>query len=94
MPDATVAQYDGSFLKRWRDIDHLLNGLKPPRVVVYVPADQSQTHHAVVELEEAGVVMEPGQQPRNRKTRLSIVARNALKHVHRRRQCRRGRETG
>jgi hypothetical protein len=81
VPDATVARYDGSFLKLRRDIDHLLNGLEPPRLVVYVPADQSQTQHALVELEGAGVVMQPGQQPPNRNTRLSIVARNALKNV-------------
>src|SRR5262249_28316022 len=79
VPDARVARYVGSFLKLRRDIDRLLNGLEPPRLVVYVPADQYQTHHALVELEEAGVVMQPGQQPPNRNTRLSIVARNALK---------------
>src|SRR5204863_9722517 len=50
-------------------------------LVVYVPADQSQTQHALVELEEAGVVMQPGQQPPHRNTRLSIVARNALKNL-------------
>src|SRR6516164_5333387 len=81
VPDATLARYDGSFLKLRRDIDHLLNGLEPPRLVVYVPAEQSQTQHALVELEEPGVVMQPGQQPPNRNTRLSIVARNALKNV-------------
>ena len=56
-----------------------MNGLQPPRLVVYVPEDQGRTHHALVELEACGVVMQPGQQPPQRNTRLSLVARNALR---------------
>ena len=80
IPGTTVARYDGSFLKLRREIDHLLNGLEPPRLVVYVPVEQADTHHALVELEAAGVVMQPGQQPPNRNTRLALVARNAFKN--------------
>src|SRR3954447_14083052 len=79
IPDATVARYDGSFLQLRHEIDPLLNGLQPPRLVVYVPLDQGQTHHALIELEAAGVVVQPGQQPPARNTRLSLVARNALR---------------
>jgi len=81
LPATTVAQYDGSFLQLRRDIDHLLGGEEPPRLVVYVPEDQGNTHHALSEVEAAGVVIQPGQQPPQRNTRLSIVARNALKPV-------------
>jgi hypothetical protein len=81
LPDTAVARYDGSFLQLRRDIDHLLNGEEPPRLVVYVPEDPAGLHHALVELEAAGVVLQPGQQPPQRNTRLSIVARNALKTV-------------
>lgn len=81
LPDVTVANYGGSFVQLRRSIDGLLNGEDPPRLVVYVPEDQSKTHHALVELEAAGVVVQPGQQPPQRNTRLSIVARNALKPV-------------
>src|SRR5437762_6862655 len=63
LPGTTVARYDGSFLKLRREIDSLLNDLEPPKLVVYVPIGQAETHHALVELEEAGVVMRPGQQP-------------------------------
>ncbi len=80
-PNTTVAQYDGSFLQLRSDIDHLLNDENPPRLVVYVPSEQSKCHFALVELETAGVVVQPGQQPPQRNTRLSIVARNALKMV-------------
>jgi hypothetical protein len=79
IPDATVARYGGSFLELRREVDPLLDGLQPPRLVVYVPVDQGQTHHALIELEAAGVVMQPGQQPPFRNTRLSVVARNALR---------------
>jgi hypothetical protein len=81
LPETTIAKYDGSFLQLRKQIDSLLNGEEPPRLVVYVPEDQANTHHALVELEAAGVVIQPGQQPPQRNTRLSIVARNALKQV-------------
>lgn len=77
----TIARYEGSFLKLRREIDSLLNDLEPPKLVVYVPVEQADTHHALVELEEAGVVMQPGQQPFKCNTRLALVARNALKSV-------------
>ena len=79
LPNTTIARYDGSFLQLRRDIDPLLNDQHPPRLLVYVPMDQGETDHALIELEAAGVVVQPGQQPPNRNTRLSLVARNALR---------------
>jgi hypothetical protein len=58
-----------------------MDGEEPPRLVVYVPMAQDQTHHALIELEAAGVVMQPGQRPPARNTRLAVVARNALRGV-------------
>ncbi|HEV3005909.1 MAG TPA: PglZ domain-containing protein, partial [Pirellulales bacterium] len=81
IPETTVARYDGSFFALRREIDHLLDGDQPPRLVVYVPLDQANTHHALAELEAAGVVMRPGQQPPNRNTKLAVVARNALRPI-------------
>ncbi|HUY31317.1 MAG TPA: PglZ domain-containing protein [Pirellulales bacterium] len=81
IPETAIARYDGSFFALRREIDHLLNGLGPPRLVVYVPLDQADTHHALAELEAAGVVMRPGQQPPNRNTKLAVVARNALRPI-------------
>lgn len=81
LPKTTVARYEGSFFQLRHDIDSLLNAEQPPRLVIYVPLDQSQTDHALVELEAAGVVMQPGQQPPQRNTRLALVARNALKPI-------------
>lgn len=76
----TIA-YTGSLFQLRHDIDSLMNAEQPPRLVVYVPLDQSQTDHALAELEAAGVVMQPGQQPPQRNTRLALVARNALKPI-------------
>lgn len=81
LPKTTIARYDASFFKLRHDIDHLMNDLQPPRLVVYVPLDRGATHNALIELEFAGVIMQPGQQPPNRNTRLAIVARNALRAV-------------
>jgi hypothetical protein len=81
IPNTTVARYDGSFFRLRRQIDHLMNGEQPPRLVVYVPIGQADTHHALVELEAAGVVLQPGQQPPSRNTKLAVVARHALRAI-------------
>jgi len=83
LPDTTLLRYTDSLLRlRWEiDQKHLLDGEEAPRMVVYVPMAQDQSHHALIELEAAGVIMQPGQQPPARNTRLAVVARNALKGV-------------
>jgi hypothetical protein len=81
VPQAQVACFEGSFFQLRRNIDTLMNDERPPRLVVYVPRDRAETHNALIELEAAGVVMQPGQQPPHRNTRLAIVARNALKSI-------------
>ncbi len=81
LPKTTVARYDGSFLKLRKEIDHLLNDGQPPRLVVYVPIEREKTHSALIELDCAGVIMQPRQQPPACNTRLSVVGRNALKPI-------------
>ncbi len=81
LPDTTIANYDGSFFQLRREIDPLLNELQPPRLLVYVPVERTETHSALVELESAGVIMQPRQQPPVCNTRLSVVGRNALKPI-------------
>ena len=77
----TVACWDGSFFQLRRNIDHLLNDGKPPRLVVYVPIDREFTNAALIELDVAGVVMQPRQRSPACNTRLSVVARNALSPI-------------
>lgn len=81
LPETRVVRYRDSFFQLRYEIDDLLNGEDPPRLVVYVPLAPSQTHHALIELEKAGVVMRPGQQPPHRNTKLAVVARHALKPI-------------
>ena len=81
LPNTTVARYDGSFLKLRHEIDHLLNDGQPPRLVVYVPIERTETNSALIELDCAGVIMQPRQQPPACNTRLSVVARNSLKPI-------------
>jgi len=81
LPQTTVAQFDGSFFKLRKEIDHLMNDGQPPRLVVYVSIEREKTHAALIELDAAGVVMQPRQQPQACNTRLSVVARNALKPI-------------
>ena len=81
LPNTKVACYADSFFALRMAIDELLNDSLPPRLVVYVPLDQAECHHALAELEAAGVVMRPGQQPPNRNTKLAVVARNASRPI-------------
>jgi PglZ domain len=76
-----VARYEGSFFELRREIDVLLNDGQPPRLVVYVPLERTETDSALIELDCAGVIMQPRQQPPTCNTRLSVVARNALKPI-------------
>ena len=79
LPKTTVARYDGSFLGLRKEIDHLLkDDEQPPRLVVYVPIERTETNSALIELDCAGVIMQPRQQPPACNTRLSVVARNSM----------------
>ena len=55
LPNTTVARYEGSFFKLRNEIDHLLNDVQPPRLVVYVPLERTETDSALIELDCAGV---------------------------------------
>ena len=81
VPNTTIVRYEGSFFKLRRGIDHLLNDSQPPRLVVYVPLERTETNSALIELDCAGAIMQPRQQPPACNTRLSVVARNALKPI-------------
>ena len=59
----------------------MLNDRQPPRLVVYVPIERTETNSALIELDCAGVIMQPRQQPPACNTRLSVVARNSLKLI-------------
>ncbi len=77
----TVARFEGSFLKLRKEIDYLMNEGQPPRLIVYVPIEREKTQAALIELDAAGVIVQPRQQPPACNTRLSVVARNALRPI-------------
>ncbi len=83
LPNTAIEVCGQSFFELRRHVKpHLsADGDRPPRLVVYVPKSEEDTHDALVELTEPGVVMKPRQQPRNRNTRLSVVAKTALRPV-------------
>jgi hypothetical protein len=81
IPNTTVACYQDSFFELRQRIDSLLGGIEPPRLVVYVPMREEESQYALVELTVSGVVVKPGQSPWQRNTRLSVIARNALKPI-------------
>lgn len=66
------------FIALRRELEPLWVAETPPRLVIYVPMDLEDTHNALIEYTVAGVIMRPGQQPPERNTRLSVVARRAL----------------
>src|SRR5712692_7678748 len=76
IPGTTIVDYTDSFFALRHEIEPLLGNLDPPRLVIYVPLSQVETHNALIEFEAAGVVIKPGQQPPSRNTRLSLIARN------------------
>lgn len=81
LPDASVEICAGSFFELRHRIEPYLNTSEdtPPRLVVYVPQSQEETREALVELTASGVVMRPGRHSQNLNTRLSVVAKQALK---------------
>lgn len=79
MPGVTLARYQGSFIGLRYEIDHLMEDNEPPRLLVYVPLAREACSNALIELEVAGVVMRPNQQPPERNTRLANIALNALR---------------
>ncbi|MEW6425914.1 MAG: PglZ domain-containing protein [Bacillota bacterium] len=81
LPGTKVACYGGSFFALRYEVEPLMNDLDPPSLIIYVPMAEEDTQQALVEFTRAGVVLKPGQQPWQRNTRLSVIARHALRPI-------------
>lgn len=83
LPETAVESYEGSFFELRHRVEPYLSADRdgPPRLVVYVPQAEEDTHNALVELTEPGVVIKPGQHSVNLNTRLAVVAKRALRPV-------------
>jgi hypothetical protein len=79
LPGVTIVRYEGSFFALRRAIDHLLNGDDPPHLLLYIPLAEEQTYDALVEIAATAAILKPGQGSAQRNTRLSVVARRALR---------------
>jgi len=53
----------------------------PPNAVVYVPLARSQTDFALIEVETAGAVMEPGAEVAERNTRLQAIVEQVFSEI-------------
>ncbi len=89
--EVQVLHYQGSYLTLRHAADAALEagstterlGETFPRLLIYLPIPPEETHHALVELETAGVVLAPGQRPdprtdMPRNTDLAFLAQAAL----------------
>jgi len=79
IPGVNIYCYNDSFFALRYDLEKLMKNTLPPKLIIYVPLAEEETHNALIGFTTTGVVMKPGQTPWQRNTRLSIVARNALK---------------
>jgi len=79
-PNVQLFSYDPQkgFMELRRRLEQVWGALEPPNLLIYVPMSEELSHHALVEYTTAGVIMQPGQQPAERNTRLALVARQAL----------------
>jgi hypothetical protein len=92
LPDVAVVRFEESFFELRARIEPFLefvgedgrlraDAATPPKVIVYVPRERRETRYALVEAESAGVVIEPGANPWQRNTRLSVIAERVFKAI-------------
>jgi hypothetical protein len=92
IPKTKILRYEDSFFRLREQIEPFLEfvGQKgkvrhdcgvPPRLLVYLPLERQKTQYALVELENAGVVLEPGATPWQRNTRLRVIAEQVFKKI-------------
>jgi len=85
LPNTAVLRYEDGFFRLRNQLEPYVEFVNaegkpsdgcgiPPNVVIYVPLDRSQTDHALVEAETAGVVVEPGADAPERNSRLRVQA--------------------
>ncbi len=81
---ATVHCYDPErgFIWLRHEVEELwANAVTAPRLLIYVPLARAEAQHALIEFEEGGIVMLPGQQPPKQNTALAVIARQTLRPI-------------
>lgn len=78
---ARLFNFNDSFFELKYQLEPMLDGITPPKMLVYVAKERSETDNALIEIEKAGCVLEPGHPSINQNTRLEVVARAVLKPI-------------
>jgi len=73
-----VVSYQGSFYQLRREVEPMLRGLEPPKLLLYLPVAWEEAREPLAELLALGIELRPGVAG-NRNTRLAVIARKALK---------------
>jgi hypothetical protein len=92
LPETTVLTYADSFFRLRYALESHLEFVTPdgrpkddcsvpPNTVVYVPMDRTESFHALIEAETAGVIVEPGAQAPERNSRLRVLAESFFLEV-------------
>lgn len=77
--ETRIVRYEESYFALRYEVEPLLNGVEPPRLLVYLPLHKNEMHDALIELERLGEEIRPGHPSLSANTRLSLIARYALK---------------
>jgi len=92
IPEADIFRWKDSFFRLRHELEGFLEFVEeegqpdplshvPPKVLVYIPNARADTGQALVELETAGVVMEPGANPWQLNTRLRVIADHVFRKI-------------
>jgi hypothetical protein len=92
LPEAEIVPWEDSFFRLRHALEGFLEFVDeegrlhpdchvPPKLLVYVPQARQETLQALVELEAAGVVLEPGAPPWQRNTRLRVIADQVFRKI-------------
>ena len=91
-PETTILSFEDSFFQLREQIEPFLEFVDdsgkpkpdcgvPPKLIVYIPGNRNDTRYALIEVEMAGVVLEPGAHPWQRNTRLRVIAEQVFKKI-------------
>lgn len=92
LPDVTVLRHDDGFFRLREKLEPLIewvdenghprpDGEVPPRLLIYVPMARTASEFALIEVETAGAVVEPGAPVTERNTRLAALVERIFASV-------------
>ncbi len=92
VPEASIFRWRDSFFRLRHEVDAFLEfideqgqpdpeGHVPAKILIYIPKDRQNCQQALVEMEAAGVIIEPGANAWQRNTRLRVVAEQVFRKV-------------